>query len=270
MKSILSHFIGLILITSAIIGFLICTVGIIAMWKLKTPVIQAAKANLEILTTTLASTNEGLTLAAQSLETASASIDALQTTVDTLAKSINDTTPLIDSLASLLSNELPDTIEATQTSLKSAQSSAKIMDNVLKVVTSIPFFPGEPYNPPVPLNVALGQVSDSLKPLPESFSEIKNSLEKTRGNLDVVKVDIGVTVENVLQIKQSLDASQMVISQYQTITNSLELRVTSAQQLIPKVINTSAWIATIVLVWLATTQIELFVQGQEMLWENKP
>jgi uncharacterized phage infection (PIP) family protein YhgE len=270
MKTILSHFIGLILMTSAIAGLLICTVGIIAVWKLKIPVTQAANTNLEILTTTLASTDEGLTLAAQSLETASASIDALQTTVDTLAKSINDTTPLVDSFISLLSNELPNSIEATQTSLNSAQSSAKIMDNVLKVVTSIPFFPGEPYNPPVPLNVALGQVSDSLKPFPESFSEIKNSLEKSRGNLDVVKVDIGLIAENIRDIKQSLDKSQTVITQYKTITSSLEHRVTSAQQTIPGVINTSAWIATIVLVWLATTQIGLFVQGQEMRRENKP
>ena len=269
MKSTVSRTIGLVLIVSAISGILICALGIIAVWKLKSPLIQAANTNLATLSTMLASTDEGLALAAQSLETASTSIDTLQSTVDTLAKSINNTTPLVDTLSSLLSDDLPETIQATQTSLGSAQSSAKIMDNVLKVVTSIPFFPGEPYNPSVPLNVALGQISDSLKPLPDTFSAINVSLEKTKDNLVVIKADIGLIAEYIRQIQRSLDKSQTVVTQYQTITESLQRRVTSAEQKIPRVINASAWIATLVLLWLASTQIGLLVQGLEMQRENK-
>jgi methyl-accepting chemotaxis protein len=253
------------LMLSAISGLLICILGIYTIWHFKVPITRALNANLDLLGTTLASTQEGLNLAEQSFNTASTSIETLQSTVDTLARTINDTSPLLDELTGLLSNDLPNTIQSTQTSLLAAQSSAKIIDDVLKVLTAIPFFPGEKYNPPVPLNVALGKVSDSLDTLPSSFVTMQTSLKKTSDNLTIIKADIAVIAANIGQVRDSLEASRQVISQYQSVIQELQTKLEHLNSQLSWWIDLAAWFGTIFFAWLASTQVGLFLQGKERL-----
>lgn len=261
----MKRIIGYALIFSAILGAVISIGGIYAIWHFKAPLTKAANSSLDLLSTTLTSTQEGLNLAEQAVQTASANVDALEIAVATLAKTITDTRPLIVSLAQLVGDELPTSVQVAQTSLDTAQSSAKIIDDLLRVLTSIPFFPGERYNPAVPLNVALGQVSDSLDALPESFNNMDSSLKKTADNLIIMKNDVELIAVNIKQVSASLEASRQVVVQYQTVTSDLLTKVTNIQLRLPFWINLTAWIATLVLVWLASAQLGLFLQGREIL-----
>jgi methyl-accepting chemotaxis protein len=261
----MKRLVGYTLILSAITGVVISVAGIFAIWRFKAPLTDVMNASFELLVTTLSSTQEGLNLADQALQTASTSVETLESTVATLAKTIDDTRPLIGSLTDLLGNELPSSVMAAQTSLNTAQSSAKIIDDVLRLLTAIPFFPGERYNPQVPLNIALGQVSASLDPLPASFDAMHSSLEKTDDNLVIMKADIELIAVNINQVHRSLDASRQVVLQYQGVTTNLLARVESIRGRLAFWIDLAAWILTFVLVWLASMQIGLFLQGKEAL-----
>ncbi len=263
--SVINRIIGITLIAAAATGMFISLYALTGMWRIKKPVEATLVKNLETAATTLEATDDGLSIANQFLDSTSASIMAFETTVETLAKSIDDTGPFLDSLSTLMADDLPNTIASTQTSLLAAQSSARIIDNVLRSVTSIPFFPGDPYNPPVPLHVALAQVSDSLEGLPESLSAMEGSLDTTNDNLGTIKVEVERMAKDISQINDTLTEAKKVVTQYQTVVSDLQSSVKVMRARLPRWINSLAGTFSIVLLWLAITQVGLLVQGFELL-----
>lgn len=263
--SVFNRIIGITLIVAAATGMFISLYALTGMWRIKKPVEATILKNLETAATTLEATDDGLSIANQFLDSTSASIMAFETTVETLAKSIDDTGPFLDSLSTLMADDLPNAITSAQTSLLAAQSSARIIDSVLRSVTSIPFFPGDPYNPPVPLHVALAQVSDSLEGLPDSLSAMEGSLDTTNDNLGTIKVEVERMAKDISQIKDSLTEAKKVVTQYQTVGSDLQSSVKLMRARLPRWINSLAGTFSIVLLWLAITQVGLLVQGLELL-----
>ncbi len=162
MSRTLSRLFGFILIITGLVGIAISSVGLTTLWRNKARMTERIHADLELTINALEATAEGLRIADQSLETAAVNITTMESTLTTVAESLAETPELLDAISDLISNDLPDTIGATQASLEAAQSSAEIIENVLIILTSIPFLPGDPYEPEVPLHVSLGEVSTSL------------------------------------------------------------------------------------------------------------
>lgn len=265
MKSVINRIIGITLIGAAAAGMLITWYAFIGTWRIKKPVEAQLIKNLETFDSILEATDDGLTVANQFLDSTSASIIAFEITVETLSKSIDDSGPFLDSLSTLMADDLPNTFTSMQTSLLAAQSSARIIDGVLRSVTSIPFFPGDPYNPPVPLHVALAQVSDSLEGLPDSLSAMESSLDTTNDNLGIIKVEVERMAKDISQINDNLSEAQKVVTQYQTVVSDLQASVDAMRAGLPRWINTLARTFSIVFLLLSITQVGLLVQGLELL-----
>jgi methyl-accepting chemotaxis protein len=256
---------GIILVGSAIVGVILSLAGLVWVWSTKGPLTNDLISKLDIAASSLDTTAKSLAIADQSLKTSSSSTVALETALKTLSESINETQPLVDSLSSLLGKDLPAAIKTTQTSLESAQSSAQIIDSVLRSVTSIPLYPGARYNPPVPLHIALAQVSASLDPLPADFSTMQNSLIETNNNLGLIKAETDLITRNIRDIHASLDDAQNVISEYQTIVEQMQTGIQHTREILPGRITTWAWILSIVFLWVAISQIGLFMYGLEKI-----
>ena len=213
----------------------------------------------------LDTTDQGLTVAGQSLDSTIASISALEAAVTTTSKTFEDSIPVFNTLKNLTSNELPQTVEFAQTSLLAAQESAKIIDSVLRALVSIPFVNKDIYNPPVPLDEALGDVSKSLDGLPTSLKSIGTSMEATSSNLEIMQADMDEMATTIRSINTSLDDAQGVIEQYQRLVNDLETRLENFRPKVPVWISSLAWMITLAFLWLGIAQISLLLQGLQLL-----
>jgi len=253
---------GLLMMILGAGSLLITLFALIQVWRLRQPVTQNLQSNLGAIYETLGTTSESLLLSSQTLDSVQSSISALEVTVGTLSKSIEDSAPMIDSLLVLVGEDLPETISSTQTSLSSAQESAKIIDAVLRVLT---FFNPSIYNPRVPLNLALGEVSQSLAGLPKSFSGMEVSLKSTQANLGTIQTQIEVMAADIRHINESLEASRKVITQYQGLVARAEKRVIDFKQRAPAVVTTLAWALSFLLFWLGVSQTGLVLRGLEWL-----
>ncbi|MDD5467358.1 MAG: hypothetical protein PHS96_06105 [Anaerolineales bacterium] len=269
MKTAANKLIGITLMVSAIAGVLICLAGLIAIWGNVARVQEAALAQLDLAIAVLDTTGEALELAYNTILTTGESVATIEATVGTLALSIQESTPLLDSLTALVGENLPNALASTQTSLTAAQSSASVIDNVLRVVTLIPFFPGDPYNPEVPLSDALGEVAASLEGLPESLDEMQGSLESSQDNMMVMQANLEVIAEDIGAINASLEEAAPVVARYQEVVAEVKTNMESAQNRLPVWLNRLAWLLTIFFGWLGFTQIGLFTQGLEMTQKGK-
>ena len=261
----LRRLVGFLFIVAAVAGIGFSVVGIMDIWRYRPTVTQTVTDNLALFDRTLITTQDGLTIVSQVVQTTTVDIASLQTTTQALARAIHDTNPMLDSLSSLTGNDLPAAVKATQTSLASAQGSALLIDNVLSALTSIPFSPVAAYKPDVPLHTALAQVSTSLDALTPSLATINTSVANGKTNLSVVEVELNNISETTKGISDTLASAQTVIDRYQAVTQQLKTRVEATQLVAPGWIMTGAWILSFVLVWLLIVQLGLFAQGLDML-----
>ena len=265
MKDNLRRSLGFILVTAAALGLMLALVGLVGIWSYKNRVIHLLDEQIGLAVSVLDTTSQGLSVAGAALQTTQSTVQTLDETIQVLAKSITDTLPVLDSLSNILGTELPQTIVATQTSLKAAQASAKIIDDALKILTAIPFLPTKPYNPQVPLNVALADVSSSLDGMPASFRSMEGDLQKTNANLSLVQKNVDQVKDEVAKVHTSLEQANTIITQYQESASTLKSRLEQFRRQIPKAVNSTATILTLFFIWLAVAQVGLWTQGLELI-----
>jgi len=267
---ILRRLVGLLLIIAAIAGVVFSVAGLIEVWRYRPVVTQAVTDNLTVFDQALNTTQAGLTIVSQVVQTTTVEVASLQTTTQALAQAIHDTNPMLDSLTGLTGKDLPAAITATKTSLASAQGSAQLIDSVLAALTSIPLSPVAAYKPAVPLATALAQVSTSLDSLTPALATINTSLADGKTNLGVVEVELNQVSETTQGISNTLGGAQTVISQYQTLTTQLRARVAATQLAAATWITTISWVLSFVLGWLLIAQLGLGAQGLDMLRGRRP
>lgn len=256
---------GLLLIMAAAAGFIFSVVGLFEIWRYRPVVTQKVIDTLALFDQALNTTQDGLTIVGQVVQTTTVDIASLQTTTQALAQAIHDTNPMLDSLTSLTSIDFPAAVAATQTSLASAQSSALLIDNVLATLTSIPFLSVAAYKPDVPLHTALAQVSTSLNSLTPALATINSSLVDGKTNLGVIELELNKISETTKGMSTALGSAQIVIDQYKTVTTQFKEQIEAMQRLAPGWLTTITWILTFILGWLLIAQVGLGTQGLDML-----
>jgi ABC-type transporter Mla subunit MlaD len=198
-------------------------------------------------------------------------IGNLQATVETTAKAISSTNPLIDEIAGLMEEDLPNTIRATQTSLETAQQSAATIDTLLRAMSGIPLIgPSIGYDPEVPLSEALGQVAQNLEDLPDAFIGMQENLVNTQSNLQIFESDLTVMAESVGQIQSSVAQYDQVIGGYQASLDQLLTQLNTISANLPNIVRMISIGLTAFLVWMAIAQLGLITQGWELITENRP
>ena len=256
---------GLLLIVAAAAGFVFSVVGLFEIWHYRPVVTQKVIDTLALFDQALNTTQDGLAIVGQVVQTTTVDIAALQTTTQALAQTIHDTSPMLDSLASLTSTDFPAAVAATQTSLASAQSSALLIDNVLATLTSIPFLQVAAYKPDVPLHTALAQVSTGLNSLTPALATINSSLVEGKTNLGVIEIELNKISETTNGISTALGSAQTVIDRYKTVTTQFKEQIEAMQLLVPGWMTTITWILTFILGWSLIAQVGLGTQGLDML-----
>jgi uncharacterized coiled-coil protein SlyX len=265
MKSILARIIGIVLVIATAAGIVLSLIGIVQIWRLKAIAEESLMGNLDLLDSTLAITLEGLTTVEKTLQSTTDSLDSLGEATSVITQSLAAPRPALDSLSELVSKDLPATITSTQTSLKSAQSSALLIDNILTALTKIPLLSLDRYAPEVPLHVALGEVSDDLGAIRPSLNIIENSLDVTDKNIDTLSTQMTNLSNGIQQINENLAGAQVVIDKYQDAFPKLQGKIDTAQEKLPGQITSLAWILSFALVWLVIIQLGLLLLGLQYL-----
>ncbi len=262
---ILRRVIGFLLMIAAVGGIIFSAIGLIEIWRYRPVATKTVTDNLALFDQTLNTTQGVLTIVGQVVQTTTVGVASLQTTSQALAQAIHSTNPMLDSLTSLTSQGLPAAVDAAQTSLASAQTSALLIDNVLAALTSIPFSPVAAYKPAVPLHTALAQVSDSMNTLTPALASINSSLEEGKTNLGIVETELTKISETTQGISSTLASAQTLITQYEAATTQLKANVEATQRAAPAWMTAAAWILSFVLGWLLIAQLGLGMQGFEMM-----
>jgi chromosome segregation ATPase len=265
MKPTISRITGLALVIAAVLGLILSLAGLLFLGSLASRTSASLLSTLDGLDQALTIAGDGLAAAETSLQAADKALDSLASTLDGVNESLRGMDPTLTALSTLLGTDLPGTINATQDSLDSAQTSAKNIDSVLTSLSRIPFLGSLVYNPEVPLNETLGDISDSLNAIPRSLREAKRGLDTADKNLDTITLDLASVSQSTDQMGISIADGLLVIDEYQTLVSNAQNRVKDIQQRLPGQLRLATLAAALLFIWLAIAQIGLLTQGAELI-----
>ena len=264
MKTLLRRITGSIMIIAAIVGLLVSVAFLVGVWRLRQPVTAGIVKNLDLLYATTVTIDDSLLLIENTVTTLIEATDTISQSSNAISGAINGTSVMADSFANLLGEDLPTTIVNTQTAITSAQSSAVVIDNVLTGLASIPLI-GVNYNPPIPLNEALGNISDTLSSIPPNLEQIETGLKSTSSNLLQLQADLELINLNLQNIQATMTEAQEVIDHYQQELGGLKERLENSKAATHTWVLGAAWLLTSVIAWLSLSQFGLLLQGFDIL-----
>jgi hypothetical protein len=251
---------ALMLVLVSAIGLLFSLLILIQVWWYRQPVKDIVESGLNQSYTILQTTSEGLDILDQVTSNVYTSTINLDEATKALTQTVQNTNLFIDSAGTFIGTDLFNTITNTQTALDSAQASAVVIDNVLSTLSLVPLI-GITYNPSLPLNVALGEVSDSLDPLQKSLKTFQTNLETTHTNIQDFNDQITILEQNIIAINLNLAQAQKTIKSYQSQVRSIKSWVGEAKTSLPTWINSITWILTAIILWLMIVQSSLLLHG---------
>jgi ABC-type transporter Mla subunit MlaD len=268
MSAISRKALGVIMICISALGFLMSIFLLFQVWYYRQPATNSLQAGLKQSSAILQTTGEGLTVIDQVVKNVYTTTVYLDDATNALGETMQSTSQFMDSAGAFVGEDLINTITNTQTALDSAQSSAMVIDNILSTLSKIPLI-GITYNPPTPLNKALGEVSDSLNPLQASLKIFQTNLDNTNVNMQVLSDQISTLNLKIGTINNNLKQAQKTITSYRSQVDSLISTVERAKTTLPTWITTLAWMLTAIILWLVLIQIGILLQGIMLLSPNQ-
>ena len=263
----MKRIIGIVLIVIAALSLLVSLLGLIQIWTMRQPVTDAAVAGVDLFAETLDTTSDALRVVSDSLQSASDTVTTIERTSLSVAQTMSATRTTVGSFANVMGKDLPTSLDATRTALKSAQSSAIVVDNVLTTLSKIPLI-NIRYNPDVPLNVALGDVAKSLDNLPPTFSAIERNLNTTGNNLDQVVTNLNELPKTTQQVQRNIADAEKVVTRYQKEVDGLQKLVKPIKSSLAMALTTITLGLTFLVFWLGVIQVQVLLKGLEMLRGN--
>lgn len=261
---------GGVLIASAVLGMIFAAIGLYFIWNGGLSLTTRLTSGMDLIDRTLQTSSDGLVLIGSSLKTSQDTIKVIRVTSKELSTTAGNTAPMLDQMGQTIGQDMSGVVHNTQNSLASAQSSAKLIDDTLSVIGSIPLI-GQRYAPKQSLGDSIGSINSSLDGLPDAFRQIQSGLKTTSGNMFAIQKEMDSIQSNIDTAEVSIQNAKQIVDQYQGQVSELQTQVRDFRAGLPGWISTTKWVLTVLFIWMAIEQLALLVQGLERVrLESEP
>jgi hypothetical protein len=260
MRSAPNKAIAVLVIIITAFGLLLSLFFLSQTWRYRVPLTERLRAGINQTSAILETTGEGLEILDQVVKNVYTSTVYLDESATTLSRTFDSTSLFMDTAGTFLGESLVNTITNTQSAIESAQSSAVVIDNILTTLSRIPLI-GIDYNPTRPLNVTLGDVSQSLDPMQQSLESFQSDIGDTQSDLEEFNQQILILDENIAAIGRNLKATQITIDHYRTQLSFVQSWTETAQTSLTRWMTSLAWTLTFIIIWLIFIQVAILLQA---------
>jgi methyl-accepting chemotaxis protein len=267
---------GIVMLVIGLAGVVLSIAGANAGRRLIGDMGTTLDSNLQLTVQSLETVNSTLVLTKATVRQLSQSLDTMETTASNVGTSLSDTQPMLEQIAEITSSDLAEGLETFEASLPDLIEVADTIDQTLttlsrfridRTILGIPlrYDLGINYDPEVPFSQSVEEIGASIEGLPEQLRELEIYFEVANDNLGAISEnmteiagDLAVVNDSVDDLEPLLDEFMVTITEFSDSTR--QMRVTYRQQL-----ETFQTVWTVVMVWLALTQVAPLYLGYELV-----
>ena len=270
------RFLGLLMLLIAIGGIILAVFGARLGHRLVDRVAANFDQTLQLTSQSLDTVSETLTLAKTSITDVNAVMETAETTADNLAQTVNDTRPLLSQISSVASEQVPDSLETIEEAFPSLEQVAGVIDSTLvtlnnfRIDEEILGFPlqydlGVDYEPEVPFDQSVRELGEGLEGLPESLRTLQVYINVTNENLQTVSLDIRNLADDLNTVNGRINELDPILDEYIRLITATNDNTRQLRAQINDDVQSIKNGITLVMVWLAITQIAPLYLGWELV-----
>jgi uncharacterized protein YoxC len=256
---------GTLLILIGMLGIALSALGVLYVWRAVEDVQEVAHDSLALASDTLEDIDRSLDVASSTLDGTVTAMDGLYTTTLQVSETLSGTQITVDEIADLTEEDLPQSIESSLIALDAVVETAAIIDQLL---ASLQLLGIANYEPAIPLDEAIAEAGVGLEPVPDSLRVIGAGLQQTNASLEDVQDGIDLMGDQLVGIRQNIVEAEDVLDGHRSTTKDLQSRLKRVDQTIDRPIQLLAWGATLLLVWIALSQLATLRWGAS-LWQRQ-
>jgi methyl-accepting chemotaxis protein len=268
MRQISARLTGLLLIFGAILGTIVAVAVLVLVWRAEAAASDAMLGTIDLLDTTLTTTSESMLMVNGTLLQMKDNLGVIRFSLEDASQTMQATANVTSSVAELIGEDFSSVVTETQLSLLSVQNSARMIDNTLSLISSIPLIGpslGGGYRRDMPLESSINEVSSSLETVPDSLREVQSGLNQTARNFELMKRDLDDLIGTIDDIETSMASAETVMTDYQDLFTRSQAQLQNARTAIPDFVRIFLWVSTAFCVWLLIAQVGLLLHGFDLL-----
>jgi len=227
--------------------------------------------------------SETLIILNQTVDDTVAALDTAVLSSQSTAETLDAIRPAVQELSDVVTSDLPETIRAIQDTMPALEQASSAIDTTLRTLaafqwsTVIPivnyelgFGLGIEYDPPIPLNASVAQMSAALSDIPDHLAGIQADLLRTDHSLGQTAASVAQMGESLDTVSQDLHATSEAIEEYQDLVARATNQMRRTRWNIRQQIQTGRVLLSGVLVWLALSQLAPLYLGCTLLGSPRP
>lgn len=274
--------IGLLLILIGLSGLVICYLGARAGRDLADSIALSAGEVLEKASTSLTTVEESLEQSRETVGSIAETITAVQTTTANLASSVDDTQPMLDELALLVGQDIPNTIKDLQDTIPNIAQTAKVVDDTLRLLSrlqvqetiplinyEINFGLGVEYEPEIPFDQAVEDVGRGLAPIAVTSGSLEGELETTGANMALLSQDLKGLAEELDRLNIEVGQFRPLMDEYSTLIKDMQDGIRDGRRRLDDQLSVAKQLIILAAVWLGLSQLLPLYIGIELLIGNR-
>lgn len=272
----LKRLIGLIIILVALLGAAIG--GGLFMYGEQTidNITREIATVIDLTDRTLENSRTGLVTTQASLAEVNTSLNTVEDTTRNLSRTVGDTQPLLIELNLLLTEEVPNSLDAVQQTLPNLISVAGTIDNTLLALSSFGFeqsFFGIPlafdlgieYDPEGRFDESVAELGASIETIPGQLRSLEDDLTTTTNNLDDLSGNLSTLADDLSNINESIAEFDAVLGGYILIIDDFQAELARLDAALPAQLELLKTGLLIVAIYVGLTQLAPLYLGFELL-----
>ena len=182
------------------------------------------------------------------IDTVEQSFGTVERTLTDAGLTLDDSRPMIDKSSEIITQEVPQTLDDVQDAMPSVVEAAAMVDQSLRFLSLFQFTIPNPfgddweislgidYDPPIPFEDAIVQMSSNLEGLPDQMRAIETDMESMNTNMAVMSEDLLGIADDLDQMRTQIadinpELDKIILSLDET-NNSFDVMMTRASNTI--------------------------------------
>jgi TolA-binding protein len=255
--------IALILLVASVIFFIASLVGIVFTWVYRQQFSVNASSRLGSIEADLVTAQADLQAAKTELDSTQLQIDALQRALETLGLKGAEDIQAIGELVGKLEDTLVPIISAVADRVKGFQEAIDKLKDTIEKLNQLPLVDLE-----IP---GIEQLEDASTRLEDIYSQVVDGRQKVSDVTELTRDTVASLTTGFAELEGSVQTLSATLGAYSAKISAYQAEVDYLQANLPRWINTAAVLLTVLLMWLAFSQLALFVlawsfyKGEDLL-----
>ena len=245
------------------LGVIVLLVAIIAWPLFLGAVVQRLDPMLDLGATEVRASARSLRLVGDSLHQAGVTLETAATALETTELGLEDSSRVLTSIGLLVGEQAPEALESSRDALIEAQEGARAIDQVLRLLSSLPLIPVQ-YNPAQTLDDSLGEVAAGIETLPDSLRSSQRDLQDVVEDLGPIRRDLLALSQELETISGSMGEIKGDLDQRAERLDALADSLDRTRERLPLGRNVLILGGVLLLFWMALSQYSVYIVGREL------